>query len=155
MTFLVHALPAADLARIRNAGHDDFGHPLRVRVNDEAPGAPLRCCLRDAEVGERIALIAWRPLTEAPDNVYAEVGPVFVHATACPGYPDTRSYPAGFRHRRQVLRSYTADGDMLDTTITEGRDAERAVASLLANPAAAVLHSRNVKAGCYMFRITR
>jgi len=155
MTFLVRALPAAELDRIRDAGRDDFGHPLRIVVNDESPGAQLRCCLRDADVGEQIALIAWRPLTEAPDNVYAEVGPVFIHAAACAGYRDDGSYPAGFRHRRQVLRSYTADGDMLDTTITEGHDAERAVAALLADPAAAVLHSRNVQAGCYSFSIGR
>lgn len=151
--FSVHALPPADLARIRSAGVDDFGHPLREFVNDVEPGTPLRCCLREAQVGDRVALLAWRPLQDAPDSVYAEVGPVFVHAEGCAGYAGTVSYPEGFRHRQQVLRSYTAAGDMLATALTEGHNAETAIADLLADPDATVVHSRNVQAGCFMFAI--
>jgi hypothetical protein len=106
-------------------------------------------------VGEQVALIAWRPLVEAPDSVYAEVGPIFIHAEACSGYEDDASYPEGFRHRQQVLRSYTAGGDMHAVTITDGNSAEAAITELLADPDAAVVHSRNVGAGCYMFAIRR
>jgi hypothetical protein len=154
-TFRVQALPAHDLARIRAAGVDDFGHPLRVSVTDEEPGTPLRCCLREAHVGERVALISWRPLHEALDSVYAEVGPVFVHADACPGYHEEGRYPEGFRHRVQVLRSYSASGDMLDAVMTEGATAEKAITGLFTNPDAVVVHSRNVTAGCYMFAVYR
>jgi hypothetical protein len=154
-TFHISALPAGELARIRATGIDDFGHPLRTTVVDEEPGTPLRCCLREAKVGEQVALIAWRPLREAPDSVYAEVGPVFVHADACPGFQDDQSYPQGFRHRQQVLRSYSATGDMLDAVITDGSGAEDAIAGLFARPDAAVVHSRNVAAGCYMFAVHR
>jgi len=149
------ALPPRELRRIRAAGIDDFGHDLRISVNDAEQGRPLRCCLREARVGERIALIAWRPLDEAPSSVYAEVGPVFIHAKDCPGFQDNYSYPEGFRHRQQVLRSYTAAGDMLDMTIADGSVAEKVISSLLAAPDAAVVHSRNVEAGCYMFAIRR
>ena len=154
-TLSFQALPPEELHRIREAGIDDFGHHLRVLVNDQEPGTPLRCCLREAHVGERVTLIAWRPLEHAPDSIYAEVGPVFIHADDCPGYQDDRLYPEGFRHRRQVLRSYTAAGDMLDTTIADGNTAETAILELLAAPDAAVVHSRNVQAGCYMFAIRR
>ena len=134
-----------------HTGRDDFGHPLRIA--DDLDGAPLRCCLRDAEPGERVALFSWQPLTEAPDSPYAEIGPVFAPADPCPGYDDSTAYPPGFRHRTQLLRSYTADGDMLDYEITEGADAEATIDKLLSNPRAAVIHSRNVQAGCYMFTI--
>lgn len=150
-----HALPSRELRRVRTTGLDDFGHPLRIFTNESEGGTPLRCCLRDALVGECVALIAWRPLSEAPESVYAEVGPVFVHADECPGYQDDGTYPETFRHRRQVLRSYTASGDMLDTRITDGPDAETAISELLASPEATVVHSRNVRAGCYMFAIRR
>lgn len=150
---LFQALPAHELHRIRRAGVDDHGHDLRVFVNHEDAGVSLRCCLREARVGERIALLAWRPLDDAPGSVYAEVGPVFVHADDCPGYTDDRRYPEGFRHRQQVLHSYTEAGDMLDTVITDGRNAEAAISALLAAPDAVVVHSRNVQAGCYMFAI--
>jgi hypothetical protein len=154
-TFRIRALPAEELDRIRQTGVDDFGHALRLSVVDEEAGTPLRCCLREAHVAERVALISWRPLREAPDSVYAEVGPVFVHAEACAGYRDATSYPEGFRHRTQVLRSYSASGDMLDAVVMEGAAAEEAIAALFTNPQAAVVHSRNVKAGCYMFAVYR
>jgi hypothetical protein len=154
-TFRVQALPAHDLARMRAAGSDDFGHALRESVVDEEPGTPVRCCLREAHAGERVALISWRPLREAPESVYAEVGPVFVHADDCTGYQSEGSYPEGFRHRDQVLRSYSASGDMLDAVMTKGATAEEAIAELLINPEAVVVHSRNVTAGCYMFAVYR
>lgn len=154
-TLRVQALPAGELRRIREAGVDDFGHDVRVFVNDQEPGTPLRCCLREAQVGERVALIAWRPLEDAPDSVYAEVGPVFVHADDCPGYREDGLYPEGFRHRQQVVRSYTAAGDMLDARIVDGPAAETAISELLEAPQAAVVHSRNVQAGCFMFAIRR
>ena len=90
-TFSVYALPPAALARIRKTGRDDFGHPLRI--SDDHAGDPLRCCLRDAEPGERVALFSWQPLTDAPDSPYAEIGPVFAHADACPGYTESTAYP--------------------------------------------------------------
>jgi hypothetical protein len=151
MTFLAYALPPAALTKIRASGRDDFGHDLRKLV--ASGGEPLRCCLRDATSGERLALLSWQPLTEAPDSPYAEIGPIFIHAEQCPGAPTSGSYPEGFRERRQLLRSYRADGDMLDYEITEGADAESAIEKLLADPAAAVIHSRNVLAGCFMFTI--
>lgn len=155
MSFTVHALPGSDLERVRAAGVDDFGHPLRPVVVDEEPGTPLRCCLREAHVGEEVALLAWRPLVHAPGSVYAEVGPVFVHAHACPGYADSARYPEGFRARTQVFRSYAADGDMRAAEVAHGGQAENVLARLLADPAAAVVHSRNVAAGCYMLAVTR
>jgi hypothetical protein len=154
-TFRIAALPAADLNRIRTAGIDDFGHPLRVSVNVDEAGTPLRCGLREAQVDERVALISWQPLQQARASVYAEVGPVFVHADPCPGYLAERSDPADFRHREQVLRSYSAAGDMLDAVSTDGDEAEVAIAGLFANSKAAVIHSRNVRAGCYMFGVHR
>jgi hypothetical protein len=153
-TLTFQALPPAELRRIRAVGVDDFGHPLRVTVAD-GPGMPVRCCLREARSGDRVALISWRPLTDAPDNVYAEVGPIFIHAEECGGYHDAHAYPEEFRHRTQVLRSYTAAGDMHGTTIADGVHAETAIVELLDDPAAVVVHSRNVQAGCYMFAIRR
>jgi hypothetical protein len=153
--FTVRALPPQELTRIRHLGVDDFGHPMRVLTNDSPNGTPLRCCLREARIGESVALISWRPLHEAPASVYAEVGPVFIHANECSGYQDEHSYPQGFRHRQQVLRSYSAAGDMLDAVLIEGTQAESAIAELFADTDAAVLHSRNVEAGCYMFAVYR
>ena len=50
--FRIAALPVDELERIRANGVDDFGNPLEP-VDVTGPGTPLRCCLRDAEPGER------------------------------------------------------------------------------------------------------
>jgi hypothetical protein len=148
--FRVAAIPADELERIRERGVDDFGNPVEP-FEVTTGGAPLRCCLRDAEAGERIALIAYRPADVG--GPYAEVGPVFVHAGACAGYADDDRYPEGFRGRNQLLRAYDARGRQVENVVVDGAAAERAITGLLARPDVAFLHSRNVLAGCYMFTV--
>jgi Protein of unknown function (DUF1203) len=149
--FRIAALPGDELERIRTAGVDDFGNPLEPVTVARAGGTPLRCCLREAEPGERVVLIAYRPA--AVGGPYAEVGPVFVHADACPGYADEDRYPDGFRSRQQLLRAYDTRGRQVENVIVDGPAAERAIADLLRRPRVAYLHSRNVLAGCYMFAV--
>ena len=148
--FRVAALPPDQLERIRAHGVDDFGNPLEP-VTVTGPGTPLRCCLRDAEPGERVVLLAYRPA--AVGGPYAEVGPVFVHAEACDGYADEDHYPEGFRSRQQLLRAYDARGWQVENVVVDGPAAERAITDLLGRPDVAYLHSRNVLAGCYMFAL--
>jgi hypothetical protein len=149
--FRVAALPADDLERIRANGVDDFGNALEPVTVRRAGGTPLRCCLREAEPGERVVLIAYRPA--AVGGPYAEVGPVFVHAEACDGYVAEGRYPDGFRSRQQLLRAYDARGRQVENLIVDGPAAERAITDLLGRPGVAYLHSRNVLAGCYMFAV--
>ena len=140
-SFLVTPLPPEDVDRIRSRGTDDFGNELVVTIQEEA-GAPLRCCLRDATVGERVALIAWQPAEVG--GAYAEIGPVFIHADRCPGYAEVESYPPGFRHRNQLFRAYDEGGRQVENRIVEGSAAETAIADLFASPGIAHLHSRNL-----------
>ena len=150
-TFQIEAIPAAELDRIRAVGQDVEGNPFTPR--DAGGGEPLRCCLRPAREGERVALIAYRPTGTA--GAYAETGPVFVHAQPCAGYPADGGWPPEFRDRRQVLRAYDAAGRIADATLVDGAAAEEGIAKLLADPAHAVVHSRNVLYGCYMFAVSR
>jgi hypothetical protein len=152
-SFTVSAISPADLDRIRTQGHDDFGNPLDVIVNQHDGGTPLRCCLRDATVGERVLLIGYRPA--AKGGPYAEVGPVFVHAERCAGYRAEAGYPEGFRHRRQLFRAYGRDGWPVHNQIVEPAEVDAVIAELLARPDVETVHSRNVLAGCYMFAIHR
>ena len=152
--FRVKAIPADVLERVRATGVDDLGNEMVTSVTTEA-GAPLRCCLREAGPGERIALIGYRPF--GWDGAYAETGPVLIHADECPGYAEAgnSAYPEGFRHRQQIFRAYSHDHTIVDAEIVEGADAEQAIAALLARPEVDFVHSRNVAYGCFMFAISR
>src|SRR5207249_3652643 len=149
-TLTYHAIPAAELDRIRAAGRDDAGNPLTVTTGD---GSPLRCCLREARDGEPVTLIAYAPPGTA--GAYAECGPVFIHAQRCAGYPDTATYPPGLAHRRQIVRAYNDDGAIADAVLAKGtEEIERAAAELLSRDDVRIVHIRNITYGCYNFSIT-
>ena len=143
-------VPSADLHRIRCNGHDDHGNRLVPRA--AAAGWPLRCCLRLAEKGEQVALIAYRP--SELGGPYAEVGPVFVHSEACDGQTGD-AFPGDFHDRRAVLRPYDADGQMLDGVLAEPGTSEGELKRLFDDPRVALVQVRNVVAGCWNFSVRR
>src|SRR5436305_12601980 len=79
---------------------DDAGRPPEIRV-DASGGTPLRCCLGVSRPGEEIALVSFAPLRRwaaahgADPGPYAELGPVFLHATRCGG-ASPGGYPAPY-----------------------------------------------------------
>jgi hypothetical protein len=152
MDFVISPIGPTRLEAMRRGRIDDAGEPFEV-FDAGTDGAPLRCCLREARSGDRLALIAYRP--EGTSGAYRELGPVFVHGGACAGYPDKHSYPAGFLQRSQILRAYGEDGRIVGGLVVEGADAETGIRQLFARPDVAFLHSRNVIYGCYMFAIHR
>jgi hypothetical protein len=152
MEFVISPIDPARLEAMRRRRIDDAGEAFEA-FDATADGAPLRCCLREAGSGERLALIAYRP--DGPTGAYRELGPVFVHGGPCAGYPEKHSYPAGFRDRSQILRAYGEDGRIVGGLLVEGAGAEIGIAQLFARPEVAFLHSRNVIYGCYMFAVNR
>jgi len=142
-------VPDSELDRIRCNGYDDFGNAVVSRPS--GGGEPLRCCLRLAGAGEQIALIAHR--TMEAGGPYAEIGPVFVHVTDCPG--PAEGFPLDFRDRRAVLRPYDVAGQMLDGVVAEPGTSETELKRLFDDPAVDTVQVRNVVAGCWNFTVRR
>ena len=144
---------------------DDAGNPPRLLTDDEG-GSPLRCCLRPAETGERIALVSYAPLrrwareTGAQPGPYDEVGPVFIHPAGCAG-PDGTGYPKWLAGGRRVFRAYSAAGGILGGTLFDAGPepdpaaAGAALAELLDDPAVALVHARALEFGCFTFEVRR
>ncbi|MFH0180442.1 DUF1203 domain-containing protein [Streptomyces cacaoi] len=137
---------------------DDAGRPA-VPLTDEEGGAPLRCCLRDSEPGELIALVSYAPLrrwaaaTGADPGAYDEQGPVFIHARACRG-------PAGgglpFTDARRTVRRYSAAGRILGGRLVEETDGfDAAFAEAFSDPEVALVHVRAVEYGCFLYEVRR
>ena len=149
LTYL--AIPAEELDAIRMAGRDEAGNVLEIQVPAEG-GSPLRCCLREARAGERLLLIAYTPPGTA--GAYAERGPVFVHAERCAGYLMPGEYPPELAGRQQVVRAYDKQGRIADgVLVADGRQAQAAIAELLARPEVELVHLRNLGYGCYNFAV--
>ena len=144
-----------ELARVLDHGIDHGGNPIEPYV-DDVGGWPVRCCLGFSEVGDRMALIAWSPMDWK--GVYAETGPIFVHAEPCPGPIQTDRLPAQLDQRPMVLRPYTHDHRIAYDHVQhvpEGGSLTELVADLLELEDVAFVHGRNVRGGCYSFDARR
>jgi hypothetical protein len=152
-TLTVHAIDPARLDAVRKAGVDDYGNPFTA-YDAAGAGEPLRCCLRFARAGERIALISWAPFTEV--SPWREVGPVYVHAERCEG-PGGSGVPRGLSRGPLVLRTYRADGSMDydHNTLIGAEDVEPMLEDLLDHPEVATVHVRTVLPQCFLYAVTR
>ena len=143
------------LKELRSA--DDAGRRM-VPVLDEEGGAPLRCCLRRSERGERIALVSYAPLrrwaaeTGSEPGAYDEQGPVFIHAGECGGPAAGSGYPFANAHR--VLRRYSAEGHILGGELLDTVDDE-AFHRAFDDPSVALVHVRAVEYGCFLYEVQR
>ncbi|MET7610417.1 DUF1203 domain-containing protein [Streptomyces seoulensis] len=143
------------LAELRAS--DDAGRRTTA-VTDPEGGAPLRCCLRRSEPGERIALVSYAPLrrwaakTGAEPGAYDEQGPVFIHAQPCGG-----PAPGGglaFTGAHRVLRRYSPDGRILGgRLVTPPEDLDAALSEAFTDPEVALVHVRAVEYGCFLYEV--
>ncbi|MDX3327669.1 DUF1203 domain-containing protein [Streptomyces sp. ME02-6979-3A] len=145
---------------------DDAGRPCVPYTATEG-GEPLRCCLRGAGPGERIALVSYAPLrrwaagTGARPGAYDEQGPVFIHAGECGGpAADRAGYPFSRAGALRAVRRYNAAGEivggrLLEIPADEERGYDEALAEAFADPEVALVHVRAVEYGCLHFEVRR
>jgi len=154
-TYTARPIDPTVLKELRSA--DDAGRRM-VPVLDEEGAAPLRCCLRRSEPGERIALVSYAPLrrwaaeTGARPGAYDEQGPVFIHADECAGPAAGSGYPFANAHR--VLRRYSAEGHILGGELVDTLDDE-AMRRAFSDPSVVLVHIRAVEYGCFFFEVRR
>ncbi|MGW6705995.1 DUF1203 domain-containing protein [Streptomyces sp. NPDC054956] len=159
------ALPIAPsvLASLRVL--DDAGRPC-LPYEDPEGGAPLRCCLRRSDPGERIALVSYAPLrrwaaeTGADPGAYDEQGPVFVHAADCAGPVAGAGLPFSHPGSLRTARRYDAGGHILGGSVLSLAEepetvVEEALAEAFADPRTALVHVRSAEFGCYLFEVRR
>ena len=152
-TFVITGLDPTALAELLERGVDHAGVPVQP-FEDTRGHWPLRCCLTDSEIGDRLAIIAFSPFPWV--SAYAETGPVVVHVDGCPG-PHRGGVPDQFGTRRQILRAYGArHAQVYDLNrIVEPGDLDAAITEVLADERVELVQARNVLPGCYSFTATR
>lgn len=137
----------------QSGGADAYGLPPERCVSN-GEGNPCRHCLRDIPAGAGMLILAHRPFPAL--QPYAETGPVFLCADACPagggdGLPEILSSPD------YILRGYSADNRIVygsGAVVPTARLIEEA-AIRLQDPKIAYLHVRSARNNCYQLRIDR
>lgn len=151
----VVALDSETVKDLRNGGTDANGQRPERHVSDGG-GNPCRHCLEDIAANDPMLVLAHRPFPAS--QPYAEVGPLFLHAEACPRYAEETAVPAYLGKRGAVLiRGYGGDDRIVYGTgqTVAPRDIEAVSAKLFKRPEVAYLHVRSASNNCYQFRIER
>lgn len=121
-------------------------------VADSSPGYPCRQCLKDAEVGEVLALVSYNPF--ALGSPYRSASPIYLHKEDC-GQADVSTIQGQQLRRQLSVRAFDANEMMLAGEVIDGVDLEDTAARLLASNEAAFLHVHNASRGCWALRIER
>ena len=148
------ALPT-DLVETWRSGTPDANGQIPERATSDGEGNPCRHCLRNIPKGAEMLILAHRPFDGL--HPYAELGPIFVCADACPrgGGKDT---PAILTTSPDYLiKGYGADDRIVYGTgaITPMEQIGAAVKGIFARPDIAYIHVRSARNNCYQARIDR
>ena len=147
------AMPSAHAEAVRRGGPDANGHAAERKISD-GDGVPCRHCLDDVAAGAAYLVLAYRPFPSP--QPYAEVGPIFLHADACPRHPESGALPPVFAGRKAVLlRGYGRDDRIVYGTgaVVPTSDLKHAAAGLLVRDDIAYLHVRSAAYNCFQCRI--
>jgi Protein of unknown function (DUF1203) len=143
-----------ETVRAYQSGGPDANDQLPERHVSDGGGTPCRHCLGMIPAGAGMLILAHRPFPGP--QPYAEVGPIFLCADACPagGGPDL---PAMLASPDYITRGYGADHRIVYGTgaVTATADIPNRAAQLLADPRVAYVHVRSARNNCFQCRIDR
>ncbi|MBI4922383.1 MAG: DUF1203 domain-containing protein [Devosia nanyangense] len=155
MSLRFSGMPSGLAAAYRAGAPDANGQAPERQISD-GDGVPCRHCLGYVEKDAPYLVLAYRPFP-APQP-YAELGPVFIHAEACPAYDPAQGLPPRNRAgRNQILRGYGADDRIVYGTgiVVASGEIEHEAAAILARPDVAYVHMRSATNNCFTLRIDR
>ena len=153
----IHFMPIpTEHARSYWAGGLD-AHGLKPEQHlSDGTGIPCRHCLSQVAAGEPYLILAYCPFPQL--QPYAEVGPIFLHATPCEAYDDCATLPAIYRGGEpRILRGYNRNGRIIYGTgkIVPPQEIAAYAAELLDDPDVAYVHVRSSTNNCFACRIDR
>ncbi len=125
----------------------------RRYVADAMPGYPCRQCLRDAEIGESLVLVAYDPfMTDSP---YRSSSPIFLHEQACPPYDDGATIPDQLTVRQLSVRAFDDEAMMIDAAVIDGTELDAVLRRFFDDDATTDVHVHNATRGCWATTVER
>ena len=122
----------------------------------EGTGVPCRHCLNTVSAGEPYLILAYCPFGEL--QPYAEVGPIFLHASPCDTYDDNEAIPEIYLNgEARILRGYDRNDRIIYGTgkVVHPQDIAAYAEELLDDLTTAYVHVRSSMNNCLAFRIDR
>lgn len=137
------------------AGAMDANNQPPERALSSGTGMPCRHCLSDIPKDADMLILAHRPFEHL--HPYAETGPIFLCADACPAYNAPALPPVLTTSPDYLVKGYTDDERISYGTgkITASGDIPDYAAQLLQDPKIAFVDVRSARNNCFLLRITR
>lgn len=155
MTITYSGMPTSEAEKLWSGGRDAYDRAPERRTS-ETGGEPCRHCLGEVGKGEDFLVLAYRPFPHL--QPYAETGPVFLHAKACPAHQQG-AMPERVRRGegQSILRGYGADDRIVygTGTVVSVPAIEATAEAILGRDEVAYVHMRSATNNCYTLRIDR
>ena len=141
--------------RALQAGEPDANGQAPERDVSPGRGIPCRHCLQPVAEGEPFLILAHRPFP-APQP-YAEQGPIFLHAQACPRHAGGDKVPTMLASPRYIVRGYGMNDRIVygSGQIVDTPDVPSAASTMFEDSRIAYIHVRSASNNCYQCRIDR
>jgi hypothetical protein len=151
MAFRILGLPANNFTHLFALSDRDLAAQGGVRRTADG-NYPCRVSLTDSQPGEELLLVNYEH--HAVDSPYRMRFAIFVRE-GDQTYDEVNEIPEQLRKRTLAVRSFDANGMMVDNRLVDGQELEPAIEKLLTPSKVAYLHVHFAAAGCYAARVER
>jgi len=152
MSIRFAALETSIVRALQNGESDANGQSPERHVSD-GNGVPCRHCLDQVGTGDPYLILAHRPFP-APQP-YAEQGPIFLHARACPRHPGGADVPPMLRSAQYLIRGYDNNDRIVygSGKIVPTAQIPEIASGMMRDDRIAYIHVRSASNNCYQCRI--
>jgi hypothetical protein len=151
MAFRILGLPADNFTHLFALSDRDLAAQGGVRRTADG-NYPCRVSLTDSQPGEELLLVNYEH--HAVDSPYRMRFAIFVRE-GDQTYDEVNEIPEQLRKRTLAVRSFDANGMMVDNRLVDGQELEPVIEKLLTPSKVAYLHVHFAAAGCYAARVER
>ena len=151
MAFRILGLPANNFTHLFALSDRDLAAQGGVRRTADG-NYPCRVSLTDSQPGEELLLVNYEH--NAVDSPYRMRFAIFVRE-GDQTYDEVNEIPEQLRKRTLAVRSFDANGMMVDNRLVDGQEIEPVIEKLLTPSKVAYLHVHFAAAGCYAARVER
>ncbi|WP_426524111.1 DUF1203 domain-containing protein [Bradyrhizobium sp. McL0615] len=151
MAFRILGLPANNFTHLFALSDRDLAAQGGVRRTADG-NYPCRVSLTDSQPGEELLLVNYEH--HAVDSPYRMRFAIFVRE-GDQTYDEVNEIPEQLRKRTLAVRSFDANGMMVDNRLVDGQEIEPVIEKLLTPSKVAYLHVHFAAAGCYAARVER
>jgi hypothetical protein len=151
MHFRVRGLPAEQFAPLFTLSEEELKARGAVRRVADGP-RPCRISLTDAAPGDEVILVNYEH--HAVASPYRMRFAIYVRRGETT-FDQIDTVPEQLRKRMLAVRSFDADGMMVEWELADGAELEGSITRLFRDPRALYLHVHFAAPGCYAARVER